>query len=162
MKKLIGMFVLAGLAVAEVRTIETGTTISIRTNESINAKKDDGRVFTGVVDQDVTDGRGNVAIPRGSNVELMVRKMEDRQLSLDLESVMVNGQRYAIAAGETELSATQKDSVGKNERTAKYMGGGAILGAVIGAIAGGGKGAAIGAAAGAGAGAGAQVLTRGK
>jgi hypothetical protein len=56
----------------------------------------------------------------------------------------------------------QRDSVGKNTRTAEYVGGGALLGTIIGAIAGGGKGAAIGAAAGAGAGAGTQVLTRGK
>ena len=56
----------------------------------------------------------------------------------------------------------QRDGIGKNKRTAEYIGGGALLGTIIGAIAGGGKGAAIGAAAGAGAGVGTQVLTRGK
>jgi hypothetical protein len=55
-----------------------------------------------------------------------------------------------------------KDGIGKNKRTAEYIGGGAVLGTIIGAIAGGKKGAAIGAVAGAGAGVGAQVLTRGK
>jgi outer membrane lipoprotein SlyB len=52
--------------------------------------------------------------------------------------------------------------VGANERTAKYVGGGALFGTLLGALAGGGKGAAIGAAAGGAAGAGAQTVTRGK
>ena len=162
MKKLIGFLALATLAIAEVRTIGTGTSIAVRTNESIDAKKSDGRVFTGVVDQDVLDANNNVAIPRGSSAELIVRKVSSKELTLDLESVTVNGQRYALTANESELVSTRKDGVGTNERTAKYVGGGAVLGAIVGAIAGGGKGAAIGAAAGAGAGAGTQVLTRGK
>ena len=57
--------------------------------------------------------------------------------------------------------ATSKDGIGKNGRTGKYVGGGALLGTIIGAIAGGGKGAAIGAIAGGAGGASAQVLTRG-
>jgi YmgG-like glycine-zipper protein len=60
------------------------------------------------------------------------------------------------------VNGDRKEGLGKNERTGKYVGGGAVLGAIIGAITGGGKGAAIGAGAGAAAGAGVQVLTRGK
>lgn len=153
---------MATLAVAQVRTIGTGTSIAVRTNETIDVQKSDGRVFTGVVNQDVTDANGNVAIPRGSNVELMVTKASNRDLTLDLESVTVNGQRYAVTADASRLSGGQRDGIGKNQRTAEFVGGGAALGALIGAIAGGGKGAAIGAAAGAGAGAGTQTLTRGK
>lgn len=162
MKKTLGFLALATLAIADVRTISIGTGIAVRTNESIDAKKSDGRVFTGVVDQDVTDANGYVAIPKGSNVELIVKKAADKELTIDLESVTVNGQRYAVSADASQLSGSQRDGIGKNQRTAEYLGGGAALGAIIGAIAGGGKGAAIGAAAGAGAGAGAQVLTRGK
>ena len=58
--------------------------------------------------------------------------------------------------------SNRKEGVGKNKRTAKYVGGGALAGTLIGAIAGGGKGAAIGALAGGAAGAGAQQLTKGK
>jgi len=162
MKRLLGLLAVATLAVAQVRTIGTGTTIAVRTNETINAKKSDGRVFTGVVDQDVTDANGNVAIPRGSNVELMVKKASNKELTLDLESVTVNTQRYAVNADASRLGGGQRDGVGTNRRTAEYVGGGAALGAIIGAIAGGGRGAAIGALAGGGAGAGAQILTRGK
>ncbi len=143
-------------------TIDTGTTISVRTNEPINARNSDGQVFTGVVDQDVVDANGNVAIPRGSSVELLVKKLSNNELALDLDSVTVNGLRYGTTASDSSLGSGQREGIGANQRTGKYVGGGALLGAIIGAIAGGGKGAAIGAGAGAAAGAGTQVLTRGK
>jgi hypothetical protein len=162
MKRLLGLLAMATLAMAQVRTIGTGTSITVRTNETIDVKKSDGRVFSGVVNQNVMDANGTVAIPTGSNAELIVRKASNKDLTLDLESVTVNGQRYAVTADASRLSGGQRDGIGKNKRTAEFIGGGAALGAIIGAIAGGGKGAAIGAAAGAGAGAGTQVLTRGR
>ncbi|OFW39503.1 MAG: hypothetical protein A3J28_14450 [Acidobacteria bacterium RIFCSPLOWO2_12_FULL_60_22] len=147
---------------AQPQTIGAGTTISVRTNEAIDARNSDGVVFGGVVNQDVTDSNGNVAIPKGSNVELIVRNLSNNELALDLDSVTVNGQRYGITAGDTGVSGGRRDSIGVNKRTGTYVGGGALLGAIIGGIACGGKGAAIGAGAGAAAGAGTQVLTRGK
>jgi hypothetical protein len=141
--------------------IEPGTTITVRTNETINARNSDGRVFTGVVDQDVLDASGGVAIPRGSTAEMIVRNLSNNEVVLDLESVSFNGQRYAVAADADIASNRQRSGVGANKRTGEYVGGGAVLGTILGAIAGGGRGAAIGAAAGAAAGAGTQVLTRG-
>lgn len=163
MKELLVLLAVATLAVAQTGTIALGTSITVRTNETIGASSSNGRVFSGVVNQDVLDGNNNVAIPKGSHAELIVRQVTNRELTLDLESVTVNGQRYALTAADRHLSGGgQKDNIGKNTRTAKYIGGGAALGAIIGAIAGGGRGAAIGAGAGAGAGAGTQVLTRGR
>jgi hypothetical protein len=117
-------------------------------------------VFTGVVDRGVRGSNGGLAIPRGSNVELLVRVARDNDLILDLESVVVNGQRYALQTDANRIES--QDSVGRNRRTGEYVGGGALLGTIIGAIAGGGKGAAVGAAAGAAAGGGTQVLTSGR
>jgi hypothetical protein len=162
MKKLLGLFALTTLAFGQVGTVGNGTSISVRTSERIDAKKSDGRIFAGVVDQDVRDANNSVAIPRGSQVELTVKKLSSNDLVLDLESVTIAGQRYAVTADDAAMGGGQRDSIGKNKRTAEFVGGGALLGTIIGAIAGGGKGAAIGAAAGAGAGAGTQVLTRGK
>jgi hypothetical protein len=88
--------------------------------------------------------------------------MPDGDLLLDLESVSVNGQRFAVTSDAQRVSGEQRDGIGANTRTGEFVGGGALLGTIIGAIAGGGKGAAIGAAAGAGAGAGGQLLTRGR
>jgi hypothetical protein len=142
-------------------TIDSGTTITVRTNESINAKDSDGQVFSGVVEKDVANRRGSIAIPKGSDVELVVRNVSDNEVALDLQSVMVNGQRYTVQTDSSYIDPERKEGIGANKRTGKYVGGGALLGAVVGAIAGGGKGAAIGAGAGAAAGAGAQILTRG-
>jgi hypothetical protein len=146
---------------SQTRTIGSGTSISVRNNETINVRRSDGRVFSGVVYQDVIDENGEVAIPRGSIAELIVRDTANRDLALDLESVDVNGQRYAVITNAYATDGGRRDSLGTNTRTGEFLGGGALVGAIIGAIAGGGKGAAIGAAAGAGAGAGTQLLTRG-
>jgi len=143
-------------------TIDAGTTITVRTNEQINAGESDGRVFSGVVEQDVVDRSGNVAIPRGANVELLVKTIAKNQIALDLESVTVNGERYGIETQDSAVSSQRSDGLGANKRTGEFLGGGAVIGAIIGAIAGGGKGAAIGGGLGAAAGAGTQVLTRGK
>jgi hypothetical protein len=141
--------------------IPSDTVLTVRTNEEINASTGDGQIFTGVVDQDVTDTNGRVAIPRGSTVELMARTAGNtsNSLVLDLESVTIAGRRFALD-GSAE-HAQSLGGLGANQKTAEYVGGGALLGTIIGAVVGGGKGAAIGAATGAAAGAGAQILTSG-
>jgi len=151
----------SGASAQSPGTIDAGTTITVRTNEEINASNSDGRVFSGVVDQDVVDRGGNVAIPKGAHVEMLVKTISKNQVALDLDSVTINGQRHGIQSQDSVFSS-QQDSVGANKRTGKFVGGGAVIGAIIGAIAGGGKGAAIGGAVGAAGGAGTQVLTRGK
>jgi hypothetical protein len=145
-------------------TVPSGASITVRTNDAIDLRNSsDGRIFTGVIDRDVRDNSGGVAIPRGANAELIVRNLGQNDMAVDLESVTVGGQRYVVRASEEQYnrSGSRDDRIGKNERTGKYVGGGALLGTIIGAVAGGGKGAAIGAVAGGAAGAGTQVMTRG-
>jgi hypothetical protein len=146
--------------------IDPGTSIEVRTTEVVDQSKMDGRVFRGVVDQDVRDANGRLAIPRGASAELLVRTGPDNELYLDLDSIDVNGQRYAVDATRNPVAKggidVKNSGIGNNPETAKHVGGGALLGTVIGAIAGGGKGAAIGAAAGAAVGAGVQVATHGR
>jgi hypothetical protein len=145
---------------ARLQRLEAGTFVTVRNNQSIDTNRRDGHVFTGVVDQDVWDDYRRLAIPaipRGSSVELIVRTARDGDLILDLDSIVVGGQRYAVAATPDRVEAGQ--GVGNNRETATKVGGGAILGSIIGAVVGGGKGAAIGAAAGAAVGA--AVVTQG-
>jgi hypothetical protein len=149
---------------AQSDRVPRGTEITVRTNDSIEAKPpNEGKIYSAVVDRDVQNRSGQVIIPRGSDAELIVRDTADKNLVLDLESVNVNGKRYIVSTADEQINASenQKEGVGANKRTGKYVGGGAILGSIIGAIAGGGKGAAIGAATGAGAGAVGQTVTRG-
>ena len=154
-------------AAAQVRaTIDADTTLKVRTTEPIDVKTADGLIYKGTIDEDVLDRNGEVAIPEGSTVELMARKSGD-EMTLDLESVTVNGQRYAVLADQSTVGTTGQlgagaRTIGANKDTAVYVGGGALLGTIIGAIAGGGKGAAIGAAVGAAGGAGAQIVTKGR
>ncbi|HKO13054.1 MAG TPA: hypothetical protein VJV22_13855 [Acidobacteriaceae bacterium] len=154
----------AAVAVAQhAATIPSGTEITVRTDEAIHAdaqNTDAERTYTGKVSEDVRDADGRVLIPRGSPAELAAVRDNDG-LSLGLRSVRVNGERYSVDSQDV-AAGSQKEGVGKNKRTGKYVGGGAVGGAIIGALAGGGKGAAIGALAGGAAGAGAQTLTRGK
>jgi hypothetical protein len=142
-------------------SIPAGANIAIRSNETIRLSSNtaDGRVYSGVVENDVADGHGRVMIPRGSNAELIARRVGHDELVVDLDSVTVGNHRYAVSASEQE--SRQRQGVGGNKRTGEFVGGGAILGTLLGAIAGGGKGAAIGALAGGAAGAGTQMATRG-
>jgi len=124
---------------------------------------DDNHFFPATIQRDVMDREGRVAIPRGSSAELVVRRVPGNELLLDLRSVTVDGRRYRLDTEDVVQSGEHdKDGIGENKRTGKYLGGGAVIGGIIGAIAGGGKGAAIGAASGAAAGAGAQMATRGR
>jgi hypothetical protein len=142
--------------------IPAGTRIDVRSDQTIDVRDTlhEGRVYTATVANDVLNGNGRVHIPRGSRAELVVRRLGPNELSIDLDSVTVRGERYTIDSQAT--SRTRRDGVGGNQRTGQFVGGGALFGTILGAIAGGGKGAAIGALAGAAAGAGAQVLTRGE
>ena len=147
-------------------TIDADTTLKVRTTEPIDVKSADGLIFKGTIDEDVLDRNSEVAVPAGSTVELLARKSGD-EMTLDLESVTVNGQRYAIVADQSTVGTSgQLESgartIGANKDTATYVGGGALLGTIIGAVTGGAKGAAIGAAVGAAGGAGAQIITKGR
>ena len=158
---------LAQVRTAQARaTIDADTTLVVRTTEAIDVKTADGLIYTGTIEEDVLDRNGDVAIPIGSTVELLARK-DGNEMTLDLESITVNGQRYAVLADPSTVgTAGQLESgartIGANRDTATYVGGGALLGTIIGAVTGGGKGAAIGAAVGAGAGAAAQIVTKGR
>jgi hypothetical protein len=149
---------------AQANRVPAGTEVVVRTSEAIDAKHpSDSRIYTGTIERDVMDRNGNVAIPRGSTAELIMRDSSDDTIVLDLESINANGRRYVVDSSAETVTGTEdgREGVGANKRTGKYVGGGAIIGSIIGAIAGGGKGAAIGAATGAGAGAIGQTVTRG-
>jgi hypothetical protein len=105
-----------------VTRLEPGTVIPVRLQDSIDVEQRDNRVYTGIVDQDVRGQNGRLAIPRGSTAELIVRVAPDNDLILDFESVVVNGQRYAI---KTEPNRVQSDRDNS------------LVGAIVGAINGG-------------------------
>jgi hypothetical protein len=48
--------------------VPAGTTVQVRTTEPIDTQTMDGRVFRGIVENDVRDAQGNLAIPSGAIV----------------------------------------------------------------------------------------------
>ncbi len=147
-----------------LQVIEEGTRGRVRTTRTIDERNLSGRVFTGIVDEDVRDSRGRLAIPRGAAAELIVRRGGNHEFYLDLESISKNGHWYGVDATKRSIGGgTRVDStIGDNRETAERIGGGALIGSIIGAIVGGGKGAAVGAAAGAGVGAATQIQVHGE
>jgi len=102
--------------------LQPGTVIPVRVNESIDVERKDNRVYRGIVDQDVRGDNGRMAIPRGSTAELIVRVARDNDLILDLESVTVNGQRYAMRSEPNRVESQRDNS---------------LVGAIVGAVNGG-------------------------
>ena len=151
----------------DAMVVPEGTEIVVRINEAIDSTTaNEGQSFSGTVQNAVLSADGETLIPKGSDVSLVVRRVStggttgSPEVALGLNSLDIQGQRYFVNSETVERGNDQ--GIGKNRRTGKYVGGGAVLGTLLGAIAGGGKGAAIGAVAGAAAGGTAQVLTKGK
>lgn len=142
----------------QTRTLAKGTEIKVRTDTAIPATPRVGACYAATVSDDVTGESGTVAIPRHSRATLVAQRTgSGKDTALDLRSVTVGGRTYALVSAGGKTSGT--GTLGAHKRTAKYVGGGAVVGTVLGALLGGGKGAAIGALAGGAAGGGAQVLT---
>ena len=110
-----------------VKTIAAGTSILVRNSETIDVMKNDGRVFSGVVDQDVFDENGAVTIPRGSYAKLIVKNASDQYLALDLELVEVNGLRYMVTTNGDRTEGEQRAGIGPNPRPGDLVDGGALI-----------------------------------
>ena len=102
--------------------IEPGTVIAVRTNDTIDVERRDNQVYYGIVDQDVRGENGRLAIPRGSKAEMIVRVSPDNDLVIDVESVLVNGQRYAVKTEKNRQESKRDDS---------------LVGSIMGAVQGG-------------------------
>jgi hypothetical protein len=110
---------------AHADTVPAGTQIQVRPDSEIQVSKwDQGRIYRGHVARDVTARDGDLAIPRGSDVELIVRQRGPERMSIDIESVTVNGRRYVL------------DSSGPQFHTPEYENGGGLVGAIVGAVSG--------------------------
>src|SRR5260221_2105858 len=111
---------------AKAETVPGGTQIQVRPNEEIRVSEwDRGRIYTGNVARDVLARDGDVAIPRGAAVELIVRQIAPGRMAIDLESITVQGRRYALDS-----------SGGPRFNTGEYANGGGLLGAIVGAVTG--------------------------
>jgi hypothetical protein len=152
---------------SRTRMLPVGTEIPVRNEETIDSRRAvEGQLFAAEMVRDVKDADGAVVVPRGANVQIVIKSSArgghfhgTSDLVLDLQSVSIDGQQYRLDT--SNIVDKGHSGLGGNKRTGEFVGGGAAIGAIIGAIAGGGKGAAIGGGSGAGAGALTEVLTKG-
>jgi hypothetical protein len=152
---------------AHAKVIPFGTDIVVRTDETIDSTNTKtGQLYRATITEHVPDAAGGVAIPAGASAQMLIRQVttggavHSPELVLDLYSVTVDGKQYRVVTSNVDENSGR--GVGKNRRTAEFLGGGAAIGALMGGIFGGGKGAGIGALSGAGGGALTQIFTRGK
>jgi hypothetical protein len=109
-------------------TVLPGTELEVRTHGPITvAKWERGRIYIGEIARDIHARDGDLAIPRGSRVEMIVRQRNPDQLTLDLESITVNGRRYAVDTSGPNFNMDRGD----------YDRGAGLIGNIVGAIAGG-------------------------
>lgn len=130
--------------------VPAGTTLRVRTSEFIDVDSTrTGAKFRGTLDDPIML-RGEVVVPRGSDVELVAANVQQGGrmkgsdlIQLKVDSISVHGHAIPVVT-----SLTESKSAGEGKKTTRKIAGGAGLGAIIGGVAGGGKGAAIGALAG--------------
>ena len=105
--------------------LPNGTDIKVRTDTAIPAKPAANARYGATVSEDIKDSSGAVVIPRNSRASLVaVPNSDGKDVTLDLRSVSVNGRRYALAS-KTDAATSRPGGLGANQRTAKYVGGGA-------------------------------------
>ncbi len=151
----------------DTHVLPSGTEVSVQTHETIDGSTAaDGQTFDADVTENVRDAEGKVVIPAGAKAQIILKSLTQggkirgqSDLVLDLAAVSIDGRQYALSTQDLEQKG--REGLGKNARTAQFLGGGAAIGGIVGALLGGGKGAAIGAGAGAGGGALTQALTKG-
>ena len=151
----------------DTHVVPSGREISVQTHETIDGSTAaNEQQFDANVTENVLDADGKVVIPAGAKARIIIKSLTQAgkiqgqsDLVLDLASVSIDGRQYALSTADLEEKG--RAGVGKNKRTAEFLGGGAAIGGIVGALFGGGKGAAIGAGAGAGGGTLAQALTKG-
>ena len=124
--------------------IPSGTVLTIRMVDSVDSERDRvGQTFNASLDEPVLDPSGRTIVPRGADV--VVKLVDDQQsgkiegrtvLTLDIMSLRIEGRQVDI-----DTTAITQESGSRGAKSAKVIGGTAVLGAIIGGIAGGGKGA---------------------
>ena len=178
---LIGLFAFssAELLAQRTTTVDRGTRIRVRMNETLSSKSARvGDTFTATVTEPAYSTNGAVVIPVGSTITGRVSSVAKAKKGGDPGTIDVaftrlrlpNGTSRNINGSLTDLNSD--DAKSDNESTAKgddrkndkiiFIGGGAAGGAILGAAIGGGKGALIGGLLGAGAGLLGERFTKGE
>ena len=122
---LLALFTPTAAVFAQRSAIPSGTEITVRTDEAIDAdiqNADTSHLYRGTVSKDVVGADGRVLIPRGSRASLAAIR-DNNALTLDLRSIRVKGVRYTVDSANVQ-AGRQKEGVGEKKRTGAEGGGG--------------------------------------
>lgn len=144
--------------------IPAGTVIAVRTIDAIDSQKARaGQTFRAALDEPISVN-GQLVAPKGADVLLKLVSLKQSgkitgatELTLAVDSMVIQGNRITVSTDEVTSS-----SENRKKKSAKVIGGSAVVGAVLGGIFGGARGALAGATAGAGAGTAVQMATKGQ
>ena len=136
----------------------------MRLNDPLDSERNQvGDTFHGslskpiVIDGETVIPSGADVVGRVADVKSAGRFAGNSVLTLELNSLSVNGKTYNIQTNQWSRAGK-----GEGKNTATKVGVGTAAGAILGGLFGGGKGAAIGAASGAGAGTGVAAAKKGQ
>lgn len=143
-------------------TAPAGAFLDVAVNDTVTTKTAKvGDAFSGTVVDNVSNGRGAIVIPQGSQVHGTVTAMDGNTLTLAVNSVTIRGHDYGLAAKIDSLETVKQGKAIGGGDVAK-VGIGAAAGALLGRVIGGNtKGAVIGGVVGAAAGTGVAAKTHG-
>lgn len=117
--------------------VPPGTSLVVETNDAIRTHRAlRGTIYDGRVAESVQDQSGNVLIPRGSPVELVVRSLPYlgpggvgmTELAIDARAVIVNGVTYPV---ETQVAPPNAGGLAIQQHSAQWLGGGETTGRVL-------------------------------
>jgi hypothetical protein len=102
-------------------TLLAGTEIMVMPNQEINSQTASaGQTFSADVAENLVNDYGQVVIPKGSEAELVIRRVSapgkvsgTSELALDLQSVKVGGHRYTV--NREEIEQTGRQGLGENK-----------------------------------------------
>jgi hypothetical protein len=144
------------------RSLPAGTTVQAQLQDSLNSRSDSaGKIVMARINTAITDRNGQVVVPAASPVQLSVAQLEpaktrsatDGKLVLRVDSVLVDGRAYPVAASVQPVPHELRGR-GVSAGEAEKVGVGAAAGAVLGRVLGGNsKGTIIGGVVGAAGGA---------
>ena len=129
-------------------TIPSGTTLIVRTSDTISSSDSPGKRFAGKLDANLVVN-GKTVAPAGTKVYGRVNSSQSAgrafgksQLSISLTEISVHGKLVPITT-----SSSLHSGVGSGRKTVGGAGAGALIGAAFDGGRGAGRGAAIGAGA---------------
>ncbi|HEU4474595.1 MAG TPA: hypothetical protein VFR72_07140 [Gemmatimonadales bacterium] len=135
------------------KVLPSGTVIATAVDQEINSRSNkQGEIVTTTVSNNVTDSRGQVIIPAGAKVTMMIAEIRESEnkgdhtgkLTLTPTEVAIAGRSYPITASAEALDRELRDRKTNAGDVAK-VGAGAAAGAIVGRVIGGNtKGAVIG------------------